>query len=190
METHTHCSLGTMGDFRRICHGITIINLLPVCWWDSQLLLGNDLPAVDSEPFHRHQPRAPCSFPDMTPTSISALQDLSRSIQHLRAIWELTEAEHSCLSWPLPKIIFQTSCYHVCAGTRSHCALAAVADVSVTHNIPTAVGAPSDCTRQLQCLYRALLGCPGILLIFFSDPTLLFPAAFFIFQWSSLLQHS
>lgn len=42
----------------------TIPNLLPVCWWDSQLLLGNDLPAGDPEPFHRHLPTAPCPFPD------------------------------------------------------------------------------------------------------------------------------
>lgn len=54
---------------------------------------------------------------------------------------------------------------------------------AVTHNIPTAVGAPNGCMSQLQC-------CSGISLILVSDPTALFPAAFFIFQWSSLLQHS
>lgn len=181
METHSHCGLETVGDFRGICNGISIVNLLPVCWWDSQLLLGSDLPAGDPEPFHRHQTRALCPFPDRATTSLSGTWRACHDPFTESCLRADSEAEQSCLSQPLPKIIFQTRYYHGCVGTRSHCALAAVADVCCDTKYPCLPG----CPRWLQEPAPVpLQGWPEISLILVSDPAVLFT-----FQWSSLLQY-
>lgn len=150
METHSHHSLGTMGYFRRICNGITMVNLLPVCWWDSQLLLGKDLPAADPEPFQRHQPRAPCPFPDMTTTrvchdSFSVWELFESWLWGRTKLFKLTLAKNY-----FPDMLLPWLCWNkvpLCSGSCGRC----VCDTQYPHNM----GAP----------------------------------AFFIFQWSSFLQH-
>lgn len=51
----------------------TTPNLLPVCWWDSQFLLGDALSAGNPELFHMHLPRTVRPFPNryVATTSIS-----------------------------------------------------------------------------------------------------------------------
>lgn len=87
----------------------TIPNLLLVCWWDSQLLLGNDLPAGDPEPFHKHLPRAPCPFLTGTwpPRACLALQEsaTTHSVFESRLRAD-SEAEQSCFKSTLAKNYF------------------------------------------------------------------------------------
>lgn len=132
MEAHSHCGLGKMGDFRGICHGITVVNLLPVWWWDSQLLLGTDLPAGDPEPFHRQQPRAPCPFPDMATTSISGA---SRVCHDPFSVWELFESwlwgrtklfKSTLAKNYFPDTLLPWLCWNkvpLCSGSRGRCVL-------------------------------------------------------------------
>lgn len=106
-------------------------------------------------------------------------KSLPRPLHCLRAD---SEAEQSCLSQPLPKIIFQTCYYHGCAGTRSHCALAAMGRCVLWHKIFLLMWEPKWPHEPAPV---PLQGSPGISLILVSDPAVLF-----IFQWSSLLQRS
>lgn len=114
-------------------------------------------------------------------------KSLPRPVQCLSADWGRTKLFKSTLAKNyFPDTLLAWLCWNkvpLCCGSRGRCGL-------WHNNIPTNVGAPSDCTSQLQFLCRALLGCPGISLILVSDPTVLIPAAFCSFQWSSFPQHS